>query len=107
MKKNEGQFLDEITKREKLTKNIQQLFIFSNVVGTGFSATAVITGCVSIPAFASDWGLPIGVVLCSMNIFILLLLENAASQKLRQLFAVKQKKHNLIEWFAQTKLDAL
>ena len=55
--------------------------------------------------FASDWALPIGMVLCSMN--ILLLLANAASQKLRQLFAAKQEKYNLIKWLAQTKLDAL
>ena len=38
---------------------------------------------------------------------ILLLLANAASQKLRQLFAVKQEKYNLIKWLAQTKSDAL
>lgn len=61
----------------------------SNGVGTGLKATAVITGSLSIPAFATGQVLSIGISLSGMN--ILLPLTNAAFQKSSESFAVKQE----------------
>ena len=71
---------------------MQRLGITSNTVGTGLITVDVTTGSLSIPAFANTLTLPIGVALSGMS--ILLPLANAASRKSRQLFAVKQEKHN-------------
>ena len=51
---------------------------YSNAAVTGLIATAVITGCLSIPVFASGWAMPISMTLFGMS--ILLPLANAAFQ---------------------------
>ena len=71
---------------------MKRLATISSTVRTGLIATAVITGSLSIHAFAIGWDLPIGVALSGMS--ILLPLANSASRKSSQLFDVKQEKHN-------------
>ena len=84
---------------------MKRLTTISNAVGTGLIATAVITGSLSIPAYASGWNLPAGMALSGMN--ILLSLTNAAYQRLNQLFAVKQEKHYSTKLLVQTISDSI
>ena len=81
---------------------MKRLATISNAVT---AATVVLTGSISIPAFASSWAFPISVPLSDMS--ILLSLKNAASRKLSKLFALGQKKYDSIKLSAQKNLDII
>ena len=67
---------------------------------TGLITSTVMTGGVSIAAFASGVGLPVGIALSGIS----LLLSLAKSFKT---FTVKQEKHDAIKLLAQSKLDSI
>ena len=48
-----GLFFDKISKKEKLGKKMKYLTTISNAADTGVNTTPIITGSLSIPAFAS------------------------------------------------------
>ena len=65
----------------------------------------MITGGISIAAFAIGIGLPVGIILCGTGLFSLLAI--AITQKSFKTFAVKQQKHDSIKLLAQSKLDSI
>ena len=65
----------------------------------------MITEGISIPAFASGIGLPVGIALNGTSQF--LSLATAITRKSFKIFTVKQEKHDSVKLFAQTKPDSI
>ena len=96
----EAYLLNEIEVRERKAKKMKRFNIITCIVDTGIITSTVITGGVSIAAFASGVGLPVGIALSGIS----LLLSLAKSFKT---FTVKQEKHDAIKLLAQSKLDSI
>ena len=75
----------------------------TGIVETGLITSTVITGGISIAAFASGVGLPVGIALSGTS--LLLSLATAITRKSFKIFTVKQEKHDAIKLLAQGKLD--
>ena len=65
----------------------------------------MIPGGISIAAFASGVGLPVGIAKSETN--LLLSLATVITQKSFKTFTVKQEKHDAIKLLAQSKLDSI
>ena len=65
----------------------------------------MITGGISIAAFASGVGLPVGIALSGTS--LLLSLSTAITQNSFKIFTVKQEKHDAIKLLAESKLDSI
>ena len=65
----------------------------------------MITGGISIAAFASGVGLPVGIALSGTS--LLLSLATVITQKSFKTFTIKQEKHDSIKLLAQSKLDSI
>ena len=72
---------------------------------TGLITSTVITGGISVAAFASNVGLPVDIVLSRTSLF--LSLAAIITRKSFQTFTVKQGKHDAIKLLAQSKLDSI
>ena len=77
----------------------------TGIVDTGLITSTVITGEISIAAFASGVGLPVGTALSGTS--LLLSLATAIARKSFKIFTVKQEKHDAIKLLAQSKLDSI
>ena len=75
------------------------------IVDTRLITSTVITGGISIAAFASGVGLPVGIALSGTS--LLLSLVTAITRKSFKIFTIKQEKHDAIKLLAQTKLDSI
>ena len=95
----EAFFLDEIEVRERTAKKIKRFNTITGIVDTGL-ITAI-----SIAAFASGDGLPVGAALGGTS--LLLSLATIITRKSFKTFTVKQEKHNSIKLLAQSKLDSI
>ena len=104
LSKIEAYFHNEIEVREQIAKNMKRFNTITGIVGTGLITLTVITGVISIAAFASRVGLPVGITLSGAS--LLLSLAIAITQKSFKIFTVKQEKHDAIELLAQSKLDS-
>ena len=67
-----------------------RLNTITGIVATGLITSMVITGGISIVAFASGDGLPVGIVLSGTS--LLLSLATAITQKSFEFFTIKQEK---------------
>ena len=77
----------------------------AGIVDTSLITSTVITGRISIAAFASGVGLPVGIALSGTS--LLLSLATAIIQKSFKIFIVKQEKHNAVKLLDQSKLDSI
>ena len=77
----------------------------TGMVDTGLITSTMITGGISIAAFASGVGLPVGIALSGTS--LLLSLATAITRKSFKIFTVKQEKHDAIKLLAQSKLDSI
>ena len=77
----------------------------TGIVETGLITSTMITGGISIAAFASGVGLPVGIALSGTS--LLLSLAAAITQKPFKIFTVKQEKHDAIKLLSQSKLDSI
>ena len=75
----------------------------TGTVGTGLITSMVITGGISIAAFASSVALPVGIVLSGTS--LLVSIATVITRKSFKTFTVKQEKHDSIKLLAQSKLD--
>ena len=101
----EAYLLHEIEVRKRNTKKIKRFNTITGIVDTGLTTSTVITGGVSIAAFASGVGLPVDVVLSGTS--LLLSFATVITQKSFKTFTVKQVKHDAIKLLAQSKLDSI
>ena len=77
----------------------------TGIVDTGLITSTVITGGISIAAFASGVGLPAGIALSGTS--LLLSLATVITEKSFKTFTVKQEKHDAIKPLAQSKLNVI
>ena len=105
MTETEAFFLDEIEVRERTAKKMKRFNTITDIVDTGLITSTVITGGISIAAFASGVGLPIGIVLSGTN--LLLSFATVITRKSFKTFTVKLEKHDFIKLLAQIKLDSI
>ena len=101
----EAYFLNEIEVREQIAKKMKRFNTITGIVDTGLITSTVITGGISIAAFASGVGLPVGIALSGTS--LLLSLATAMTWKSSKIFTVKQEKHDAIKLLAQSKLDSI
>ena len=98
-------FLDENEVRERIAKKIKPFNTITDIVDTDLITSTVIAGGISIAAFASGVGLPVGAALGRTS--LLLSLATVITRKSFKTFTVKQEKHNSIKLLAQSKLDSI
>ena len=95
----ETYFLDEIDARERNEKKKMRRFkMITGIVDTGLITSTVITGGISIAAFASGVGLSVGIALSGTS--LLLSLTTAITRTSFKAFTIKQKnpkKHDAIK----------
>ena len=84
--------LDEIEVREWLAKKRKRFNTITGIVDTGLIRSTVITGGVSIAAFASCVGLPVGIALSGTR--LLFSLATAITRKSFKIFTVKKEKND-------------
>ena len=101
----EAYFLNEIEVREPIVKKMKRFNTVTGFVDTGLITSTVITGGITIAAFASGVGLPVGIVLGGNS--LLLSLATTMTRNSVKIFIGKQEKHNAIKLIAQSKLDSI
>ena len=92
-------FLNEIEVGEQIAKKIKRSNTMTGIVDKGLFTSTVITGGVSIAAFPSGVGLPVGTDLRRTR--LLLSIATAITQKYFKIFIVKQEKHDSIRQHIQ------
>ena len=92
----EAFFLDEIEARERLARKMKRFNTITGIIYMGLITSTVITGGISIAAFASGVGLPVGITLSVTS--LLLSLATAITQKSFKTFTVKQEKHDALSF---------
>ena len=97
--------LNEIEVRERIAKKMKRFNTITGIVDTSLITSTLITGGISVAAFASGVGLPIGIALSGTR--LLLSLATTITRKSFKIFTVKQEKHNVIKLLAQSKLDSI
>ena len=99
-------FLDEIEVREQIAKRMKRFNTITGIVDAGLITSTVITGGISIAAFASGVGsFPVGIALSGTS--LLLSLATAITRKSFKTFTLKQEKHDAIKLLSQDKLDSI
>ena len=84
--------------REQISKKLKRFNKITGIVDTGLIISTVINGGISIAAFASGVGLPVGIALSGTS--LLLSLAYAITQKSFKIFTVKQEKHDAMKLLA-------
>ena len=105
MSEIEAYFLNEIEVREQIAKKMKRFNSITGIVDTRLITSTVISGGISIAAFASGVGLPVGIALSGTS--LLLSFATAITRKSFKIFTVKQEKHDSIKLLFQTKLDSI
>ena len=101
----EAYLLDEIEVRERIAKKMKRYNTITDIVETGLITSTVITGGISIEAFANGVGLPVGIALSETS--LLFPLATVITWKSFKSFTVKQEKHDAIKLLAQSKLESI
>ena len=82
---------------------MKQFNTITSLIDAGLITSTVITGGVSIAAFASDIGLSVGIALSVSS----LLFSPVIKWKSFKIFIIKQERHNAVKLLAQRRLDSL
>ena len=85
----ETYILEETDVCEQIAKKMKQFNIITGIVDTGLITLTAIIGGISIAAFASGVGLPVGISLSETS--LLLFLSTVATRKSFKTFTVKQE----------------
>ena len=105
LSETEAYFLNEIEVREQIAKKMKRFNKITGIVDAGLITSTVITGGISITAFVSGVGLPVGITLNGTSLLLSLATPN--TRKSFKTFASKQKKHDVIKLLVQSKLDSI
>ena len=101
----EAYLLNEIEVRERLAKKIRRFNAITRIGDTGLITSTVITGGISIAAFASGVALPVAITLSGTS--LILSPAMGITQRSFKIFTIKQEKHDSIKLLAQSKLDSI
>ena len=94
----EAYFLNEIEVHEQIAKKMKRSNTITGIVDTDLVTSTMITGGISIAAFASGAGLPVGIALSGTSYFFLLRLFASHENLLKsfKILTVKWEKHDAI-----------
>ena len=94
----EAYLLNEIEVRERIAKKMKRFNTITGIIDASLITSTVITGGITIAAFASGVGLPVGITLSRTSLFFSLSI--AITRKSSKIFIVKQEKHDPIKLLA-------
>ena len=101
----EAYFLNEIEVREQNAKKNETIQYNHRYHRHSLITSTVVTGEISIAAFASGIGLPGGISLSATS--LLLSLATAITRNSFKIFTIKQEKYDAIKLLAQSKSDSI
>ena len=97
--------LNELEVCERRAKKAKRFNTITGIVDKGLITSTVITGGISIAAFASSVDLPVGAALGGVSLS--LSLATGITRKYFKTFTVKQERLDAIKLIAQSKLDRI
>ena len=97
--------IKEINRNELMSKKHKQFCTTLNYIKHFLILASVITGCVSISAFASSVGIPIGITSSAIGLKICAIVPGI--KKYKSVIKNKKKKHNKIVLLAKSKLNSI
>ena len=98
-------FLEEIKQNELMSKKHKKVCTTLNYIEHFLILASTITGCISISAFASLFGIPIGITNSAIGFQICAIA--ARIQKYKSIIKKKKKKHDKIVLLAKSKLNSI
>ena len=98
-------FLEEIEQSEVMGRKHKKVFTILNYIENFLILASTITGCISISAFASLFGIPIGITNSAIGFQICAIA--ARIQKYKSIIKKKKKKHDKIVFLAKSKLNSI
>ena len=103
--KRRNYLIEEINRNELISKKHKNACATLNYIGHFLILASTITGCVSISAFASLVGIPIGITSSAIRLKICAV--NAGIKKCKSIIKKKKKKHDKIVLLAKSKLNEI
>ena len=101
-----GNYLsEEVNQNELMSKKHKKVCRGSNYIDHSLIVISTITGCVSISAFASLVGIPIGIASSTIGLKICLI--TAGIKKYKSIINKKKKRHDKIVSLAKSKLNSI
>ena len=97
--------IEEINRNELLSKKHENVFRVFNYTDQSLIVISTITGCVSISAFASLVGIPIGITSSTIGFKICVI--TAGIKRYKSINKKKKKKHDKIILLSKSKLNSL
>ena len=97
--------IEEINRNELMSKKHKKPCRVLNYIDHSFIVISTITGCVSISAFASLVGIPIGIASSTIGLKICVI--TAGIKKYKSIIKKKKKKHDKIVLLAKSKLNSI
>ena len=98
-------FLEEIEQNELMSREHKKVCTTLNYIEHFLILASTITGCVSISAFASLIGIPIGITSSAIGLKICAI--TAGIKKYKSIIKKKKKKHDKIVLLAKSKLNSI
>ena len=97
--------IEEINRNELLSKKHENVFRVFNYIDQSLIVISTITGCVSISAFASLVGIPIGITSSAIGFKICVI--TAGIKRYKSINKKKKKNHDKIILLSKSKLNSL
>ena len=98
-------FLEEIKQNKLMSKKYKKVCTALNYIERFLTLPSTITGCISISAFASLLGIPIGITSSAIGLKICTI--TAGIKKYQSIIKKKEKKHDKIVLLAKSKLNSI
>ena len=98
-------FLEDIKQNELMSRKYKKLCTTLNYIEHFLILASTITGCISISAFASLLGIPIGITSSAIGLKICAI--TAGIKKYKSIIKKKKKKHDKIVLLAKSKLNSI
>ena len=96
--------IEEINQNELMSKKQKEVCRVLNYYDHLLAVASTITGCISISAFASSVGIPIGITSSAIGLKICVV--TAGIKKYKSIIKNKKKKHDKIVLLAKSKLNS-
>ena len=97
--------IEEINRNELMSKKHKKVCTTLNYIEHFLILASTITGCISISAFASLLGIPIGITSSAIGLKICAI--TAGIKKYKSIIKKKKKKHDKIVLLAKSKLNSI
>ena len=105
MDKIRNYLTEEINQNELMSEKHKKVCRVSNYIGHSLILIYTVTGCVSISAFASLVGIPVGIARSAIGLKSYVI--TARIKKYQSMIKKKKKKHDKIVLLAKSKLNSI